>query len=272
MRILKNVTQEELNYLNGQPTAKQIRERNLQGSGAISNGDKVAAAKFTRERDTVEISREAYALQAQEKDITAAFGDYPIPVTKGAQDGNFVLHFNNSAILHRVVEKGALKINGKEVAISDETKRQLVAADETARKMQEQAVMQSVMQYNAVVMRQQSDALQTMSAQQSRTMGTASRIMHGKKVSPADEKELMETNPELYAMAKSAAQLARHQKHGDEDEGVSRRNDAARAEEAQPKDYSTPEINPETYETQMEVAFDGETIQMQAVTVGVAET
>lgn len=231
----------------------------------IPEGDKAAAAKFVRERDTVEISREAYALQTQKSNVKAAFGDYSIPVTKGTAENSVVLHFDNSAILHRVVEKGVLELNSKEVVLSDETKQRLLAADETARKMQERAVMQSVMQYDTAVMRQQADAIQKVSAQQTRTMGTASRIMHGKKVSPADEKELMETNPELYAMVKSAAQLARHKNRNDEDESVSRRNDVEREAEAQPRDYSVPEINPQTYEAQMTVTFDGDVPQMQEV-------
>ena len=71
---------------------------------------------------------------------------------------------------------------------------------------------------------------------------TVSRIMHGRKVSPADEKELMEFNKDLYAMAKNAASLERYRhKHDKDDDKISEENQRARDREAEPKDYSVQE-------------------------------
>lgn len=76
-----------------------------------------------------------------------------------------------------------------------------------------------------------------------RAMLTVSRIMHGHKVSPADEKELMEFNKDLYAMDKSAAALEQHRCKWDdaEDEKISVDNDEAWAREAEPKYYRVEE-------------------------------
>ena len=107
----------------------------------------------------------------------------------------------------------------------------------------------------------------------SRAMATASRIMHGRKVSPADEKELMEFNKDLYAMAKSAAALAEHRRKRDdkEDDKISAENDEARAREAEPKDYSVEEKPIPRTEVQMDVSFEGDVPQVTAVGAGLPE-
>lgn len=96
--------------------------------------------------------------------------------------------------------------------------------------------------------------------QMSRVMQTASRIMHGRKVSPADEKELMEFNKDLYAMAKSAAALEEHRRKREEereDEKISADNDRAREYDSEPKDYSVEETPMPKMATEMTVDFGG---------------
>ena len=107
----------------------------------------------------------------------------------------------------------------------------------------------------------------------SRVMTTAARIMHGKKVSPADEKELMEFNKDLYAMAESAAALAEHHRKQDdkEDDKISKENEGARAREAEPKDYSVEETPLPQNEVQMEVSFEGDMPRVTAVGAGLSE-
>ena len=65
MRILKNVTQDELNRYASQPTAKALHERIMKDSVSVPKGDMGAAAVFVASRDeekapnqtdTVEIS------------------------------------------------------------------------------------------------------------------------------------------------------------------------------------------------------------------------
>lgn len=280
MRVLKNVSAAELDYFTKQPTAKKLHEKIMREADYIPQGDRKAAANYVAQRaaekqtrnDTVEISREGYALQAEQNKPTASFGDYSFPVTQGAAKNNFVIHFDNSAMLHRVVEKGSLAINGEEVSLSDDVKNRLLSADETARKKREQATMQAVLLHDAAVARQQADAMQQAGAKQSRTTATASRIMHGKDVSPADEKELMEADPELYSLAKSAAMLEKHRrKHDEDDERISKQNDEARKAESQPKNYDIPPIETPPYEAQMSIDFDGDAPQIISVAQGTAD-
>ena len=121
--------------------------------------------------------------------------------------------------------------------------------------------------------RQTSDAMKEANDKMSRAMTTASRIMHGKKVSPADEKELMEFNKDLYAMAKSAAALAEHRRKRDdkEDDKISAENEEARAREAEPKDYSVEETPIPQTEVQMDVSLDEDVLQVDAVGAGLPE-
>jgi uncharacterized membrane protein YdbT with pleckstrin-like domain len=80
----------------------------------------------------------------------------------------------------------------------------------------------------------------------------------------------MEFNKDLYAMAKSAAALEQHRRKRDdkEDEKISADNEAARAREAEPKDYSVEEMPMPTDETQMTVSLDGEMGQVIDVSAG----
>jgi hypothetical protein len=145
-------------------------------------------------------------------------------------------------MISRVVKQGYVELEGQRVALSDEVKKQLLAAGK-----QMQAVRQQISQHNFLLhetanARQTSDAMKEANDKMSRAMMTASRIMHGRKVSPADEKELMEFNKDLYAMAKNAASLERYRhKHDKDDDKISEENQRARDREAEPKDYSVQE-------------------------------
>ena len=260
MYILQNMTKTELDAYASMPTAKALNERIKKDAVYVAKGDAKAAAAFTetagtKSRDSVSISKEALELQNKEKKPNIEFS-----LTKIGEN-KFSVGFSNSAMLHRAVKQGFIEIEGKQVELSDDVKKELLASDKEITRRREIIALKNTMMQMAAQNRQTSDAMAKESAKMSRVMKTASRIMHGRKVSPADEKELMEFNHELYEMAKMSAALEkvrRNPKDDEDDEQISRENDAAREYENTPKDYSVEPIEMPKQETNMEVSFDGD--------------
>ena len=173
-------------------------------------------------------------------------------------------------MLNRAVKQGYIEVDGRQVELSDDVKKQLLATNKQIENSKKAIFMHNMLLHEAANARQASDAMKEANDKMSRAMTTASRIMHGRKVSPADEKELMEFNKDLYAMAKSAAALAEHQRKREdrEDEKISAENDEARARENEPKDYSVEETPMPSTEVQMDISFENENPQVTAVGVG----
>jgi hypothetical protein len=250
MRILQNLSRGELDFYTKQPTAKKLLEKVRRDGINVPPGDNKAAAAYMAGRSTadsghdeVEISAAGYSLQVQEKAADRqAEKPQEFTYSRIGDSQRYQLHFTDTAMISRVVKQGYVELEGKRVALSDEVKKQLLAAGK-----QMQAVRQQISQHNFLLhetanARQTSDAMKEANDKMSRAMMTASRIMHGRKVSPADEKELMEFNKDLYAMAKNAASLERYRhKHDKDDDKISEENQRARDREAEPKDYSVQE-------------------------------
>ena len=250
MRILQNLSRGELDFYTKQPTAKKLLEKVRRDGINVPPGDKKAAAAYMAGRSTadsghdeVEISAAGYSLQVQEKAADRqAEKPQEFTYSRIGDSQRYQLHFTDTAMISRVVKQGYVELEGQRVALSDEVKKQLLAAGK-----QMQAVRQQISQHNFLLhetanARQTSDAMKEANDKMSRAMMTASRIMHGRKVSPADEKELMEFNKDLYAMAKNAASLERYRhKHDKDDDKISEENQRARDREAEPKDYSVQE-------------------------------
>ena len=250
MRILQNLSRGELDFYTKQPTAKKLLEKVRRDGINVPPGDRKAAAAYMAGRSTadsgqdeVEISAAGYSLQVQERAADRqAKKPQEFTYSRIGDSQRYQLHFTDTAMISRVVKQGYVELEGQRVALSDEVKKQLLAAGK-----QMQAVRQQISQHNFLLhetanARQTSDAMKEANDKMSRAMMTASRIMHGRKVSPADEKELMEFNKDLYAMAKNAASLERYRhKHDKDDDKISEENQRARDREAEPKDYSVQE-------------------------------
>ena len=69
-------------------------------------------------------------------------------------------------------------------------------------------MIQYIMQYNAIVARQQAEVLGNESKRMSRAMSIMSKMVSGEKVSEEDRKFLAEYDPEMYVMAVSAEMMA----------------------------------------------------------------
>ncbi len=263
MYVLKNMTLSEKDYYTSQPTAEKLLAKTRRDADYIPPGDKTAAAVYVASRDaekaaqngndgdTAQISKAGCALQQQ----AAKKSGYALTVTAATDSSNkMTVHFDNSAKLNTAVKKGFIEINGTEFLLSDDDKKRLLARDEQVRKLQAGIAEKNMLMQNAASAAQQSDAMREAGAKQSRIMMTALRIMHGKKVSPADEKELLEADHDLYSLAKSAAMLEEHRhKRDKDDERISEENEKARQAESEPKDYTAPQLDIPAYEVQFDV-------------------
>ena len=276
MRILQNLTRSELDVYTKQPTAKMLRDKTVQDGVFIPSGDKEAAAVYVAGRqkvsgmageglqDAVEISSDGYALKEQERETEAAA---VCSYTRIGDSGRYRLQFANTAMISRAVKQGYVTVEGQRVELSDEVKKQLLAAGKEIDGVRKRISVHNFLLHEAANAQQNRDAMQEESEKMSRVMQTASRIMHGRKVSPADEKELMEFNKDLYAMAKNAAALEKYRhKHDDrEDERISAENERARERAAEPKDYSVEETPMPNMTTEMTVDLEGEMPQIDDV-------
>ena len=262
MRILRNLTKQELDYYTSQPTAKKLNERIKRDGVAVSARNAETPAKYSTTEDKVDISAAGYELQQASKDKAAnEKTEEPridFSVSRQGDSNKFVISFGNAAMVSRAVKQGYIELEGQRIDLSDDVKKQLLATSKQIQDMKKGVSLHNFLLHEAANARQSSDAMKEANDKMSRAMQTASRIMHGRKVSPADEKELMEFNKDLYAMAKNAAALEQHRRRRDdkEDDKISVDNEEARAREAEPKDYSVEEMSMPDSETQMTVSLE----------------
>ena len=251
MRILQNLSRTELDFYTKQPTAQKLQEKIMKDGVYVPAGDKKAAAVYMAARsagssggqDEVEISAAGYDLQVQAKAAEKnEVKSLEFAYSRIGDTNRFRLQFTNTAMISRAVKQGYVELEGQRVELSDDVKKQLLAAGKQIQAVRQQVSRHNMLLHEAANARQSRDAMKEASDKMSRAMMTASRIMHGRKVSPADEKELMEFNKDLYAMAKNAASLERYRhKHDKEDDKISEENQRARDREAEPRDYSVEE-------------------------------
>ena len=281
MRIVQNLTRSELDAYVKQPTAKKLRDKVMKDGTYIPAGDKDAAAVYVDSRqkelaagkaegqDSVEISADGYALKVQEQEKEKAVS---FAYTRIGDSNRYRLQFDNTAMISRAVKQGYVEIEGQRVDLSDEVKKQLLAAGKEIDGVRKQISTHNFLLHEAAYAQQSRDAMQEEGEKMSRVMMTVSRIMHGRKVSPADEKELMEFNKDLYAMAKNAAALEKHHhKHDAEDDKISAENERARERAAEPKDYSVEETPMPNMSTEMTVDWEGKLPQIDEVAAVIRE-
>lgn len=106
------------------------------------------------DRDSVEISAKNYKTEK----MTATSGKDTLGITKGDKDNSYVIHFSDSAMVSRAVSRGYIMVNGVNIELSEETKKQLKKTDEQAKAAREKAYNEYVMQHEIAVAKQQSEA------------------------------------------------------------------------------------------------------------------
>lgn len=109
--------------------------------------------------DTLKISTAAYELNAASEKMTAVSGKDELEITKGNKPNSYVVHFADSAIVSRAVSRGHINVNGFDIELSDDIKRQLLAVDKQANADREKAYANYVMQHDMAVAKQQAEAI-----------------------------------------------------------------------------------------------------------------
>ena len=79
-------------------------------------------------------------------------------ITATSKENSYIVHFSDSAMVSRAVARGYVTVNGADVELTEDTKRQLLKVDKEASAAREKAYQDYVMQYEMAVAKQQSEA------------------------------------------------------------------------------------------------------------------
>ena len=122
--------------------------------GSIYDRQKNLYSKYPRYSQQ---NAESKKVCGQEK-ITATSGKDVLGITKGDKENSYIVHFSDSAMVSRAVARGYVTVNGADVELTEDTKRQLLKVDKEASAAREKAYQDYVMQYEMAVAKQQSEA------------------------------------------------------------------------------------------------------------------
>lgn len=90
--------------------------------------------------------------------ITARSGKDVLGITKGDKENSYIVHFSDSAMVSRAVARGTITVNGVEIKLTEEMKKQLLKVDKEAKADREKAYHDYVMQHDMAVAEQQGEA------------------------------------------------------------------------------------------------------------------
>ncbi len=232
--------------------SSSVQMTEKQKSMAKSQPSSQAVSKKT---DTLDISKEAYQTPGSDETMRATSGKDSLGITKGEKANSYVIHFSDSAMVSRAISRGYLTVNGVDIPLSDDLKKQLTEIDKQAQADREAAFYQSTMAHDLAVAKQQSEAWASAYKDLAEAIEIAAKISAGGKVSSSDLKKLMETSPQLYTMAMAAKAMAESQEKQAEtqitgNEETSKSNTATQG-------VSWSDFEWKSYETQMSVTIDG---------------
>lgn len=210
----------------------------------------------SKKTDTLDISKEAYKTAVSDETMCATSGKDSLGITKGKKENSFVIHFSDSAMVSRAISRGYLTVNGVDIQLSDDLKKQLTEIDKQAQADREAAFYQSTIAHDLAVSKQQSEAWANAYKDLAEAIEIAAKISAGGKVSSSDLKKLMETSPQLYAMAMAAKMMAKSQEKQTETE-MTDNEETSKSNDAATKGVSWSDFERKSYETQMSVTIDG---------------
>ncbi|SEI52545.1 hypothetical protein SAMN02910453_0674 [Lachnospiraceae bacterium A10] len=205
----------------------------LQGS---RNYTSVPLNTNTKAKDCVNISKEYYKSKQVEE------------------------QFLHSAYVYRAVERGYVEVNGQRIEFSEETKEKLKIAAEDVRKRNEAAHACMIAEHNQIVAKQQADAMMSTMKKEMKALSIASRMSSGRKVSEAERKFLMQTDPELYMRALMAEMMAKQKKRHEEEVREEKIEDDETVEENEDYMQEINEITGDFKEVTLAVAMEGDGI------------
>lgn len=251
---------EEGDLMNIGSIIQNDRYRTIENSTKVSPETKYAEKyKYSsKQKDVVEISSEAYKMQEKAEQLSATSGKDTLGITKGSKDNTYIIHFSDSAMVSRAISRGYITVNGVNIALPDETKKQLSEIDQKAEADRMKAYNEYIIQHERAVAQQQSDAWKNAASDASRAFEIAAKLSGGGKITSTEAKELMKFNPQLYAMAMSTATM---EKQSDKQESIHRNENKADNEKVVPG-VEWSQFEWKRYESQMTVSLkDGAEIQ-----------
>ena len=263
---------------------RYIKEGDKEAAAAVAAACEAAKAKQTGEASDVELSSAGKSLQASAAKATevqtaarvvtpdAQAGSLNVATKAEASAGNGAgasanaqatsavsdvqflgegasrkLRFTSAEAVHQALKDGYVELNGQQFYLSDDMKRVLTAKDKAMQKLRQGIMNANMLREQAVMAQRQGESMQKSAQAQSRIMETAMRIMKGRKVSTADEKELAQASPDLYKIAKSMGAIEQHKltrKQKEEDDKISAQHDEDREWEQSPSAIPDAKVDP----------------------------
>ena len=208
----------------------------------------------SKKTDTLDISKAAYKTAVSDETMSATSGKDSLGITKGQNANSYVIHFSDSAMVSRAVSRGYLTVNGVDIQLSDDLKKQLTEIDNQAQVDREAAFYQYIMAHDLAVSKQQSEAWASAYKDLAEAIEIAGKISAGRKVSSSDLKKLMDTSPQLYAMAMAAKMMAERQEK-QTDTGMTDNEETSKSDTVE-QGVSWSDFERKSYETQMSVTMD----------------
>ena len=108
MRVLRNLTRQELDYYTSQPTAKKLNERIKRDGVTVPARNAETLDMFSTAEDEVDISSAGYELQQANKEKKAnektAKPRIDFSVSRQGDSNKFVISFGNAAMVSRAVK------------------------------------------------------------------------------------------------------------------------------------------------------------------------
>lgn len=205
--------------------------------------------------DSLEISSEAYELQNNDEKISATSGKDTLGITRGDKENTFVIHFSDSAMVSRAISRGYITVNGVDIELLDEVKMQLTNANKQAQANREKVYNEYIIQHELAVAKQQSEALSKAYGDMSEAFEIAVKISKGGRVSSWEARKLMETTPDLYAMAMAAAAMPVKRAEQSEIESINEEG-AENISSETVQGVSWSDFEWKSYETQMTILME----------------
>lgn len=226
---------------------------------------KATNQSVSSKKDLLEISSEAYGIQ-NDKTISAVSGKDILGVTLGDKENVFIIHFSDSAMVDRTVSRGYITVNGEDVELSDEVKKQMIDVDKQAQADRENSYNGYVIRHELAVAKQQSETWKNVYKDLFEAVEIAAKISNGEQVSSQELKKLIQTDPKLYAMAKAAAAMSERKARQNKKESSSADAEEHLSEE-KAEGVSWSDFNWNSYETQVRILM-GEKPEVISVSEG----
>ena len=159
-------------------------------------------------------------------------------ITATSKENSYIVHFSDSAMVSRAVARGYVTVNGADVELTEDTKRQLLKVDKEASAAREKAYQDYVMQHEMAVAKQQSEAWR--------------KALDGV---PDSLRMLLEINNTENVPEYSEKQKKQY-------------NDAIKAYEHTGNGVSWSQFEWKTYDTQMTVTFE-DSVKVESISKGI---